>query len=64
LQTGTERDLDAIFADGPRIEAALTKAVREAILRHKRLGESIAVWQDGRVVEIPPEQIPEYDESE
>ncbi len=25
--------------------------------RHKRLGESIAVWRDGRVVIVPPEEI-------
>jgi hypothetical protein len=62
-RTNTERDLDAVFADRARMEATLTRAVRAALVRHKRLGESIAVWRDGRVVEIPPEQIPEYDES-
>lgn len=36
---------------------AAGRAVREALLRHKLLGQSIVVVRDGRVVEIPPEQI-------
>ena len=31
--------------------------LREAMLRHKRLGQPIVVWRDGQVVEIPAEQI-------
>ena len=34
-----------------------TLAGREAIARHKALGQSIVVWRDGKVVEIPPEEI-------
>lgn len=52
-------DIGAVFADGPAMERALSEAVREAVLRHKRLGESIVVWRDGRVLEIAPEDIPE-----
>jgi hypothetical protein len=39
------------------IERAARRAVREALLRHKLLGQAIVVWRDGRVVEIPAEQI-------
>lgn len=39
------------------IEKILQKAVRHALLTHKRLGNSIAVWEDGKVVIIPPEDI-------
>jgi hypothetical protein len=46
-----------LFADGREIDAAIAKAVREAVLQHKRAGNPIAVWQDGRVVWIPPEEI-------
>ena len=42
---------------GMRIQRALGAGVRRALLRHKRLGESIAVWRDGQVVIVPPEQI-------
>lgn len=30
---------------------------RDALARHKALGQSVVVWRDGRVVEIPPEDI-------
>jgi hypothetical protein len=36
----------------------MRRAVREALLRHKRIGNPIAVWRDGQVVWIPPEEIP------
>jgi hypothetical protein len=44
--------------DVPRILAALTAAVEEALARHKQAGNSVAVWRDGRVVMVPPEEIP------
>jgi hypothetical protein len=44
--------------DLPRILDALRQAVREALLRHKQAGNPIAVWREGRVVWIPPEEIP------
>ena len=34
-----------------------TRAGREALARHKALGQSVAVWRDGKVVVIPPEEI-------
>jgi hypothetical protein len=42
---------------GIRAEEALKKAVAEAIADHKRTGDPIAIWRDGKVVQIPPEQI-------
>jgi len=50
-------DAKALFADGREIDAALARAVRKALLEHKRAGNPIAVWQDDRVVWIPPEEI-------
>lgn len=46
--------------DIPRILRALRQAVQEALQRHKRAGNPVAVWRDGRVVWIPPEEIPEW----
>lgn len=43
--------------DVPRILKAMREAVREALLRHKRLGNPVAVWHVGRVVWLPPEEI-------
>lgn len=35
------------------------RAIEEAIRDHKRAGNPIAEWRDGRVVLVPPEQIEE-----
>ena len=40
-----------------KINEGVQKAVFEAIEKHRKLGESIAVWQDGEVVILPPEKI-------
>ena len=49
--------------DVPRILKAMREAVREALLRHKRLGNPVAVWHEGRVVWLAPEDIlPGHDE--
>lgn len=45
-------------ADLERITEAMQRGVREALRVHKRLGQSIVVWQDGRVVTLAPEDIP------
>ena len=49
--------------DLERIERALRAAVRDALQRHKRDGDPVAVWREGRVVWLPPDQIPVADES-
>jgi len=36
---------------------AMREAVREAIRRHKLLGQPIAVSREGKVVIVPPEEI-------
>jgi len=47
--------------DVPRILRALRLAVREALRAHKLAGNPVAVWQEGRVVWIQPEDIPDWD---
>lgn len=59
-----KRDIAEIFATPGLIEAAMNKAVRQAIRRHKLLGESIAVSQDGKVVILTADEIPDYPEDE
>lgn len=58
----TSRDFESTplerVEDLPRILKAMTQAVREALLRHKRLGNPVAVWREGRVVWLRPEEIP------
>lgn len=50
-------DIQALFEDGRAIDAALAEAARNALIMHKRMGYPIVVWENGRVVWIPPEEI-------
>jgi hypothetical protein len=40
--------------DPAKIEAAISKAVREAVLTHARLGHPVATYRDGQVVWVQP----------
>jgi hypothetical protein len=50
-------DIDAIFAEGNSIDEAIDRAVRDAVRRHKLLGNPTAVWEDAQVRWIQPEEI-------
>lgn len=52
-----EKNIDQIFAEGTLIDRALKQAVHEAVLQHKRAGNPIAAWRDGRTVWLKPEDI-------
>ena len=38
-------------------EKALQEAVAEVIADHKRTGDPLVVWRDGKIAHVPPEQI-------
>lgn len=48
---------DFVAAHAKDIEKILQRAVNHALLMHKRLGNPIATWKDGKVVIVPPEEI-------
>lgn len=48
---------DFLFSRLTKIEEAVRRAVRDALLMHKRAGNPIAAWKDGKVVIVPPEEI-------
>lgn len=52
------RSLGERLGDVTLIQEALTRAVRDALLRHKQAGNPVAEWRDGRVVWVAPEDIP------
>jgi len=55
-----EKKLDSNLSDKSmafRAEEALKKAVAKAIADHKRTGDPIVIWRDGKVVKVPAEQI-------
>jgi len=45
-----------VVQGGP-VVAALRRAARSALLEHKRAGNPVASWKDGKVVIIPAEEI-------
>ncbi len=44
-----------------KIDAGVKIAIAEAIEKHRRLGQSISIWQDGKVVTLTADQIPPLD---
>jgi 20S proteasome alpha/beta subunit len=46
-----------------KITEVAKSAIAQAIERHRKLGESIAVWQEGKVVILRADQIPTVQES-
>ena len=52
METNRKRELNS-----SEIQKVMGRAIRQAVLRHKKLGESIAVWQGGRVVTLSAEEI-------
>ena len=57
-QNGNTETLEALFSDDTRIDALAKEAVRDALREHKRKGQSVVVWQDGKIVTLAPEDIP------
>jgi len=43
--------------DAEEIGRVLQLAVREALIMHKRIGNPIATWKNGKVVIVPPDEI-------
>ncbi len=56
------QDLEQLLSDTAKVESALRAAVREALARHKKAGNAVAVWRDGKVVWLSPEAIPDGQE--
>jgi hypothetical protein len=54
------------WEDDKAVTRQLALAVANAVREHKEAGNPIAVWKDGRVVIVPPEEIviPSVDEEE
>jgi len=53
----SSRDIAAIVRDGTAIDRAIERAQRRVMQRHRQLGIPLVIWQHGRVVEIPPENM-------
>ena len=56
-KTESEREDEEFLAEVEAVEAAVQQAVQEALRMHKRAGNPVAGWKDGRVVWVPAEHI-------
>ena len=54
-----EDKIEEAFKNPEIISEALSKAVKDALRKHKQAGNPIVVWQGGKTVWIPAEDIPE-----
>ena len=52
-----EKDVGALMIDGDALDRAMVTAQIEAVRRHRLLGLPVAVWRDGRLVVLPPDQV-------
>lgn len=50
-------NITAIFEAVTAIEQAVQEAAREAVLFHKRIGNPVATWNDGKVEMVSPSDI-------
>ncbi len=46
------------------VDKAIKKAVRDALLKHKRANNTVAIWRDGKIVLLPADEIPTTNEKE
>ncbi|CAD5989106.1 hypothetical protein PCC9214_05510 (plasmid) [Planktothrix tepida] len=42
-----------------KIDAGVKVAIAKALDRHRKLGESISIWQDGKVITLTADEIPQ-----
>jgi hypothetical protein len=52
-----EKIIPEIIENGEQIDRAMRQAVQNALREHKRRGQYIVVWRDGKIVRVPPEEI-------
>jgi len=57
LEQQPKKDLDLIFKHPEPILEALRQSFRQAIKQHQQNGVPMVFWQDGKIVEIPADQL-------
>lgn len=57
MSVAEKKTIDELFRDGKEIDTALRNAVQQALLQHKKAGNPVAEWRDGKVILIKPEDI-------
>ena len=63
MQETVKKDIGKLLDDREGMGRALARAVRQAVLQHKRAGNPVAIWHDGKVVWVNPDEIELPDEN-
>lgn len=50
-------DTERALRDGDALDRAIVAARRRVIRQHRLLGVPLAIWRDGKVVEVAPESV-------
>jgi hypothetical protein len=53
-----KKNIDDFFNNGNEIDKALQRGVKKALLQHKKEGNPVVSWKDGKIVWIQPHDIP------
>lgn len=64
MQKTVKKEIGKLFDDREGMDRVLAGAVRQALLQHKKMGNPVAAWRDGKVVWIAPEEIEVSEETE
>ena len=58
-QQPEQKDIGQIFREGTAIEEAVERAYRRTVKEHKQRGFPMVFWENGKIVEIPADQLPD-----
>ena len=53
------KDIGAILADKAKVDEAIRKARRHAILQHRQANQPMVVYRNGEIVWLEPSQLPD-----
>jgi len=55
-----KKDIAQIFREGTAIDEALDRSFRKTVRYHKRNGFPMVFWENGKIVTVPPEELPDF----
>jgi len=53
----TDKDIGGLIRERTRVDEALARGVRDALMRHVQAGVPAVEWRDGKSVWLSPEEI-------
>jgi hypothetical protein len=57
MATPIKANIEEALRKMAAIDEAVREGAREAVQMHQRLGHSVAVWRDGKAVDVPANEV-------